>query len=338
MQRVGAWQIAFGFLGSIVGAGFVSGREAFTFFSAQGGAGTLGVLLSVLVFAIVAPGVMMLFSEHGLTSYRELFSLGLGPFGARLLDGAVTIFLFVTLSVVLSAGTSLVSEIFGLPQVPAALAVTAVTALLATGGAGRLAPVQGAVFLWLLAALLLVFVFTARHTPHVPLTAPAGRPWWAAALLYPGYNLLLSSAYLPLLVSPNLSRREIRRGGVLGALMLGGFLLAVHAINARFGGEIASHPLPLLHAAQSVGPWLAAVYMAALGGGTLLSSPSYVLSVGRRFEADRKPLWLLLICLAALPLSSLGLIRLIELAYPLMGLVGMVFFGMLMVRARIGIS
>jgi uncharacterized membrane protein YkvI len=321
-RLVRAAELAFVFAAGVVGAGFASGREVYQFFARHGPSGVVGSLLAGLLFAVGG-----LLAEAGAARSRRwslsgLVAFVLGPW-SPLFEGTLVLFLFATLGIVFAGGNELLA---GALPVPAARVVWPVaTGLLVAAGPSAVGRMQSG-----LVALLAVAVVGVA-LGHVRLDAvwrlDGSSAWPLSSVAYAGYNLLLAIPYF-LVVAGRAPAASRRLGILAGALLLAVLLGAETATLHPHRQPLASEPLPMVVAAGSLGPLFGAFYRLALMGATLAAALSYLAALTERLAPRGSRPWIVpvAIALATVPVSAVGLVRLIGLVYPIMGVLGAAFF------------
>ncbi|MGB8957216.1 MAG: hypothetical protein WCC10_17725, partial [Tumebacillaceae bacterium] len=100
-----ALQIAFTYIGTVVGAGFASGQEILQFFTMLGPYAYPGILLATALFAWVGIQILMLGRKLNARSYRELTAYLFGPKLAGVVDIVMMVMLFfVTVAMLAGVG------------------------------------------------------------------------------------------------------------------------------------------------------------------------------------------------------------------------------------------
>ena len=69
------WQVAFTFIGAIVGAGFASGQELLKFFVVFGQPGIIGAALSGLLFGFFGVLVIRMAAREEMDGYDDLLTV-----------------------------------------------------------------------------------------------------------------------------------------------------------------------------------------------------------------------------------------------------------------------
>ncbi|MCL6450572.1 MAG: hypothetical protein K6T75_04665 [Acetobacteraceae bacterium] len=109
-----AWEVAALYVGSVVGAGFASGREVVQFFAVHGVWGLLGAGLAAVGFLAAGSLVLGAATRLGSASYRELLGRACGPRAAAAVELLLLAFSWAGLSVML-AGAGAAARQVGLP-------------------------------------------------------------------------------------------------------------------------------------------------------------------------------------------------------------------------------
>lgn len=327
MAKVRAFGRVFGlaatYIGTVVGAGFASGQEIWTFFARHGRNGFAGLALAGLLFALA--GVRAF--QHGArigaggTYYQALESM----FGraARVLDLVLVSFL-VVLGGVMLAGAAAATPLLGCP---AWLGVSI------TVGLGLLviaADLQGIVMVNRMIVPILLVVIVAISLPALGSEIPAGssarRPysWIPSSLLYASYNTVLS---LPVLVALGAAERraEVRlAGGIAGAMglsLLGAVILAALLGNAA---SAAGSEVPMAAVAKAASGPVASFYAFILWAElfTTMVADIYGASVRlRQVFGGNRVAWAAAAMAVGSILCRLGFSRLVRTIYPAFGLI-----------------
>jgi len=322
VNRGKVFGLAATYVGTVIGAGFASGQEIWTFFGRFGPAGFAGLVLSGVLFAIAGARLLAMGAggQAGDTYYQSLQALG-GPL-APFLDLVLLVFLCV-LGGVMLAGAGALSQQYAWPAWPGIL-VTAFLALavIAAGIPGIVAVNKVVVpCLILVAAAMALMVLV---TPSLPAPPPHRPGWLPASLLYTSYNTVLSLPVLVALGATEPDGRIRRAGAVLGAAglcLIGGLILAgllrtpalsagtevpMAAIASRMAGPIAV-VYPLVLWAELFTTLVADVYGTAIRLRQAFGGPSTA--------------WAGAVMMAGIALSRLGFARLVRTAYPAFGFV-----------------
>lgn len=329
----GGWQafrVAATYVGTVVGAGFASGQETLRFFASYGRLGLAGIAIATLLFCIFGILVMDLGRRLKARTHREILHHVCGPYVGRLMDGLVTLFLGATLAVMVAGGGAVFAEQMGLPRSAGTLLTASLASLTVLGGVRGIMTANSFVVPMLTGAVILLSAGTISHHGlgeilRTALPWPSLAPvqaWWLAALLYVGYNLVLSISVLGPLGAEVGDRRTVVLGGLAGGLALGllaaGIKLAVSAHLPEIGGFevpmlfLARLHLPPVQWFYTLILW-AEIYTTALACAYGFAGRASELAGGRYREVVVG-----MTCLALVG-SGLGFSNLLSFLYPLFG-------------------
>jgi len=341
-RRAGPTALAGAYVGSVIGAGFASGREHAAFFLRFGADGLLGLAAAGLMFTLFGAGLLRLACRRRTQSHLELLRALAAPRVAALFDALLTAALFVSLAVMIAGAGALVHARWGAPELAGRLGMALLTlavALLRVDAMLRAHAALAAVLAALIAAMGISALPRALESGWPP--APVEHDWvpghWAAsAVLYGAYNLALTLTLFGALGSEIQDEREAAAGGAAGGAVL--FLLGLCvclavAASLPGAGEPAVREIgeiPALPAARRLGPWAEGAYSAAVGLAMLTTAVSSAYALAKRLAgaSGQYRAWALAAVGAALPLAGLGFGRLVGTLYPVIGYVGMGCLGL----------
>ncbi len=323
------WQFAFTYIGAIVGAGFASGQEILQFFGVFGLYGVVGASLAGLLLAFFGYTILQTVSFLGLESYDQYLVYLFGPRRAKYFDGVIALFLLCGLAVMLVAGGSLFSHLWGW-RLETGFLLNGVFLYLV-----MLIGIKG--MLWLNTLLIpgLIFISASIAVNSIGSGgAPQSLPlesgflmqnWLMAALLYVSYNVVLG---MVVLVTLGETARQVGSKGVfLGGLILG--LLAVLLSLALSSNLdlINGRDLPLLILAQRQQKQLSQLFAFVLWAAIITTALGNGLGLVKRlqqFPFGPKPLVTALPFLPSLAFLGWPLMRAVGVIYPFLGYVGLV--------------
>jgi uncharacterized membrane protein YkvI len=322
-----AWKIAATFIGAIVGAGFASGQELSQFFLGYGIAGRYGVICSGLLFALWGVWLGGYCNRRHLASYADYLHCLMGGVGAICVDALITLYLFCSIFIMLSAANALFSGHLGLLPGCGGILTGVVVFVVLWGGLESLVSFNVLLVPLKFLVCLAVFFLTrgmgglmiqTRTSP----VAPIFPHWIWATLFYAGFNMLEAMVVLVPL-SERATTRECLTGNLLGGLGLGVFALLIFQILLPFRSQVAAWEVPMLVVAGLAHPSLQWAYFTVLWAAILSSAVVSCFGVATRLRgrlAYRPALVLVLVL--SLALSHFQFSSLVRLIYPLFGCVG----------------
>lgn len=329
-------QIAFTYIGTVVGAGFATGQEILQFFTRYGKWGTLTILLSTVMFIWLGTKMMLLANKIQAESFEDLNRKLFGEKIGQVLSLFTLVVLIGVNSVMLAGAGSVFEEHLGLPfQAGLWITLTATFLLLGRGISGVMK--LNTIVVPMMLTLSLAVIFNTAGSPgasrFLTLTTDAGPlAILASPLMYSAFNLSMAQAVLVPIGSHTRSRKTIIWGGIIGGIGVGFMLMAGHfALSSSMPG-IIQFEIPMGTIARQLGTTIQLIYIllifmeifstfvADIYGVTpqlkkYLKVPSALLSIS-----------ILMICYVT---SQFGFSTLLSILYPLFGLFSLLWAVML---------
>lgn len=331
-----------GYLGAVVGAGFASGQEIVQFFVHCGGSGLKGCFLAMLLFAAGASLLMYIAHLYKISSYQDMLPKLVGIKNARVIDLLMAVFLFLGLSMMLSASGAVFNEHLYLPKAGGILTATLMVALFLYSGKKGLIKSFNILVPVKLVLLLIISGYAALVMEREPLAAYSAflnpqeaRGWIISAVLYVAYNFALAMVILIEYQSLG-SRRDGIWGAIWGGTLLGILILFNYLALSKFLPMVLHYEVPMLYIAGLISPLTKGVYTIVLWVGILTTAIANAYGFAQRFSRFTGigySLSLLLTLILALPIAWLSFSMLVSKVYPLFGLLGIIILLVLVARA-----
>jgi uncharacterized membrane protein YkvI len=324
-----AAQIAFTYIGTVVGAGFASGQEILQFFTRFGNKGYWGIAVSTFLFAWVGVRVMLLGYRLRATSYRQLTAFLFGQKLAALIDTFMMVMLFGVTVAMLAGVGALFEENSPIPfHIGVLLTMTLTFFTILRGMKGILA-VNSLIVPTMLCVISLIFFhsFVQGGSPHtVPGWESAGGwQWLASAVSYAAFNIGLAVSVLVPLGEEIPHPRVLKWGAILGAAGLGLMLVgAQFAMSTRIP-QILAYEIPMAYITSSYGPMFQVLFLFVLWAEIFSTLIANVYGLGTQLATPRRPvhgaLVTILILTAAFFVAQFGFSNIVNYLYPIFGYV-----------------
>lgn len=335
-----SFQIAFTFIGTVVGAGFATGKEVLQFFTRFGHIGALLILISTLFFVWLGAKMMLLSAKIKARSYEDLNKYLFGNRAGAWVSHVMLGILLCVNSVMLAGAGSIFSEHIQISTQSGMLLTSIACFYLVRKGINAIISVNSLIVPLMLLFTLLIVADTLKGpgidnwiTLETGLSPVAA---WMSPFLYASFNLSMSQAVLVPLGSLVGDAKILRRGAILGGIGIGTMLMAGHfALSARMPG-VQQFEIPMGGIARELGPLIHWIFVFLIFAEifTTLVADLYglTLQVQRRISASRTwiTLSLLLFCFL---LGQVGFGTLLTTLYPLFGMLSLGWL-LLIIRNR----
>lgn len=328
------------YIGTIVGAGFATGKEIIVFFSIHGALGTIGIAISGFLFIVVGTKMMIISARIQAYSYQELneylFGKGLG----KVINFLVFLVVICITSVMLSGAGAVFYEQLGLPNQLGIIGTLLLCYFVVLKGLKGIFAINS----YLVPLLILFSLFVAGSIfdqyPHqflgeiIPTERSDNLSWLISPFTYSAFNLMAAQVVLVPLGKEIRDEQILRWGGFWGGLGLG-FLLLLSHLSLSVFPDVFMQNIPMAEIVKSFGKLIHVLFLFVIYGEIFNTVVGNVFGITRQLKATfnlRYHHAVLMILFVVFLISQVGYGKLLSVLYPLFGYIGLLFLGLLLFK------
>lgn len=327
-------QMAMIFIGSIVGAGVCSGRELNQFFATYGTVGFLGIIVCGILYIVFSYIIIDISIRHKVTSYNQFVEL-VAPKGiAHFINIVLTLFLLSSTSIILAGSGTILHQYFDIPKIVGISVMIAISSLFLIRNTKGLFEVNTLVVPLLVVTMVGLFVaycLTYKETVslnYLRIIPRQKENIWLSTLVYVSFNILTIIGVLVPLSHDIGHKKLLIMGIMLGSTVLTGIALMICYLMLIHPFYPMQYEMPLLAVAKRLNPIFRVSMLAIMWLEMFSSQVSNVYSLSYYIK-DR---WhipyeegIFIVIIIAFPFSLFGFSKLVEVLYPMFGVLSIVF-------------
>ncbi|MCP3032186.1 hypothetical protein LF817_12620 [Halobacillus sp. A1] len=317
-------------VGTMIGAGYASGRELWQFFGYDS---SLAILLFTVMFIICCLSIMSISFKQQSGDYLSVLRTIVGKHLTGVYDWMIIIYLFTT-TVVMLAGSGATWEAFHLSYRLGVLAIAIPLILLFVWDIKGIVTVNSLVLPLLISGLLFILIVFISDQNLSLFSHVTETDNWKAAFPFTALNVLPLIAVLGAIGNRMRSRKEVWVASVGSGLILGVVSFLYNNSLIQISDEILVYEIPLFAILQHY-PYGMMVFMSIMMWIAIFTTAaSGTLGLVTRFRSYwKQPLWMVAFAVVALmlPFTSFGFSTLIEYLYPLYGLLNLYVLSSLLI-------
>lgn len=325
-------KIVFAIVAALIGAGFASGQEIYTFFYVHGLKGILGLLLCITLFTAIIYKVLIIVHTYSIKNYNDFVFLLVGQHGF-IISLIVNLFLLVTFFIMIAGFGSFFSQEAHINTYVGSGILACLCFLTFITNSDSILKVNS-----ILVPILIYFVvligcknLTSLNNSYVinilKTSSFDSFSWIKDSILYTSYNSIL---LIPLLVSFRKyikSKSDIVIIALVSSLLLLLLGILIFFMLAKININISQLEMPLLYTIRNFYNSYIHIYAFVI----LTSIYTTAISIGLSFlenihassiNSQKKQIVILIICLAGFSISGFGFSNLISTLYPFFGYLG----------------
>lgn len=313
-------------IGTIIGAGFASGQEIYSFFNVYGENGILGIVISSIILGFVIYYTLKVTNRLNLGKYSSLLEKTKLPKKmTNAMNIVINIFLLVSFYIMVSGFVAYFKQEFNIPNIITSiiiLIICYVTFMKNIEGIAKantiIIPVLIVIILFLGHKVNLFYVMKNIDLENIKLNGN----WIIKSIEYASYNSIL---LIPILINlKKYSKNNEKKISIVSACIF--FALAIITYFTMFKfKEIANIEIPLVYIASEFGNVFKNIYgmVVILAIYTTMISSGYAFLQENSKDRNRYRILARVICISAIFVSTLSFSNLVKLTYPIFGIVGL---------------
>lgn len=320
-------------IGSIIGAGFASGKEIYLFFNTYGLRGMFGIIIANILLAFVIYYILKLANKYKINTYKELLHMiNLKNNTVKVLNRFINILLVVSFYIMIAGFCSYFKQEFNVEYLPMSIIISILCFKTLLGNSKSLYLVNIIIIPILLFLICLIGykmdininIFNKNEFSEIG--------WFFAALKYTGYNLIM---LIPVLISIRESTLENEK--IISIIV--GFIfiilaLVLYLIMDMSNINIKYIDLPIVYIVSKLGVIYKYLYgviiVCAIFTSAISSGFAFLNNISKN-EKNYK-LNTCLLCFSSIMVSRIGFSNMVEILYPLIGVIGMCQFIFIMYK------
>ncbi len=329
-----ALQIGLVFVGSIVGAGLSSGRELTQFFAVYGYKSFLGLFICLGLYIWVGKMIIYLSIKYNVHSYTDFINLVCPRPVAIFTNIVLTLFLFSSTSIILAGSGAVIHQYFGVPRIigMGLMIVMSILFLLRkTKGLFEVNNITVPVLIVIMTAIIIGYStqnasqFSFTYIKSLPYTKTN---WIASSCVYAGFNIISIVGIIVPLSNEIKSNRIVLRGITIGSIILTLLSIIIVFLMMVNPSYAKTYEIPILAVAQQITPALQICLLFMIWLEMFSSQISNIYSLTKSLESKIGISYekgIVLSILIALPLSTVGFTNLVDVLYPIYGVLSLAF-------------
>mgnify|MGYP001206605584 CR=1 FL=1 len=316
--------------GTVMGAGYASGREIWQFFGPGSG---LAIMIFTVLFIFCTTTLLNISYKNKTTNYLPVLEKLTSKRIAHIYDYMILVYLFCV-TVVMIAGSGATFETFGLPFWSGILFIFIGLIIIFSRGINEMLNINQVLMPLLIIALIFVLIAFIHDENISLLDKWQYQSNWTAAFPFTSLNVLPLVAVLGAIGNRIESKGEIYISTIMSGGILGMITLLYNRSLVHVAGEINLPSIPLFTIINNYHTGIMIMMMIMLWIAIYTTAAATLLGMVTRIN-NRYNLPLVKIAFFALllmiPFSGIGFSQLVAIIYPLYGFLNLYLFMKLIV-------
>ncbi|MGX1264858.1 putative membrane protein YkvI [Rossellomorea marisflavi] len=333
MKRLsGAFQIAAVYVGTVIGAGFATGREIVEFFTRFGIYGLVGIVVSGWLFIMLGTKILVISHDIKARSYEQFNEYVFGKWFSKGMNLLMMLMLIGVSAVMVAGAGAVFEEQLGQSRqfgIVLTLGLGFLTMLVGTRGLFAVNTIV--VPLMIFFNLYLLYV-SFTHQPDLSMMLSKGNDGlgWKTVLspfAYVAFNLAMAQAVLVPIAGELKDRKMIKYGGYLGGILLTIILISSH-LTLSLIPDVTHYEIPMAVMMKTFASGMYLLYIIIIYGEIFTSVIGGIFGLEKQLSGYLSIPRILIFTMIIVVIYSLSFFeysRLLSYLYPLFGYMSILF-------------
>lgn len=317
-------------IGTLVGAGFASGREIYLFFGKFGIKGLFGIIISGVLSSFIIYTVLKILNEKNIYNYSELLEK-INPNHQKInkiIQIIVDSFLLISFFIMIAAFSAYISQNYQISEYVSSTVIVLICYIVFEKSLQGMMKINSIIVPFL---LFFIIFLGAKNIPyiiqtksHIQAQVETGN-FFISSILYTSYNSII---LIPVMVSMKTcitNRKQIKQVAIVTGITIIILSFCINGLLLRNPYLVKKLQLPLLEITKSFGASYKNIYsfiiMASIFTSAISAGYSFLKNVSKTQKSYK--INLILINIGAIIVSKIGFSKLVEILYPFFGLLGL---------------
>lgn len=314
-------------IGALIGAGFASGQEIYSFFYSYGIVGLLGILITCGLISIIIYKSLKIICENDINNYDEFLRIFIKrPKITKIINIILNILLLVTFYIMIAGFGAYFEQELGINNIIGSIILSVLTTLVFFTSVKGVLKISE-----IIVPLLVIFVIVIGAINLVTIDTGINKlewknGWLISSLIYCSYNIIL---LIPTLISINKQIKKqssIKYISILCGILMTTISIMLYMLLMKADVEISSLEMPIVYVIRRFFGRYRLMYAFII----LASIFTTAISIGIGFlqntcpNGKGYPQLVIFMCISSLLISKIGFSKLVNFLYPVFGYLGII--------------
>lgn len=324
------FKVIFVIIGTLIGAGFASGREIYIFFSKYGEYGKIGIILSSVLTGVIIYRVLELTKMYEINTYNKLLERINWKYHKlnKFINIIVNAFLLISFYIMVAGFSAYIAQTYGIAIYISSSVFVIISYIIFKKSIQGVIKANEVLVPFL---ILLIIYLGVKNIPYMLskgngiLLETNSKGWIFSSILYASYNSILLIPVLTSLRNYIDSKKGVIKISIISSIVV--IILAFLIYGLLLRGEYFAQELemPLIEITMQFGKIFKYIYGFVIIASIFTSAVSTGYSFLGNVCKSKKSynIILIIMCVTGVIISNIGFSKLVEILYPIFGVLGL---------------
>jgi len=312
-------------IGALIGAGFASGQEIYSFFYSYGAIGLIGIILTCTLIAITTYKSLKIIYINKVDNYDEFLNIFIkNKKVTKVINVIINILLLVTFYIMIAGFGAYFEQELGVNRLIGSAVLTIMSAVVFFSSVkGVLKVSEFIVPVLILFIIIIGGINLITINPQLEITIMK-KGWLLSSITYCSYNMILLIPTLISLRNQIKKQTDIKYISILSGLIMIIMSVMIYMLLMKTDVDIKSLEMPIVYVISNYFSKFKSIYAFIILSSIFTTAISIGIGFLQNISKYQKyyPQFVIFMCITSLIVSNFGFSKLVNFVYPLFGYLG----------------
>ena len=312
-------------IGALIGAGFASGQEIYSFFYSYGVVGLIGIFITCVLISMAIYKSLKIICINEIDNYNEFLRVFIkNEKITKIIDIIINILLLVTFYIMIAGFGAYFEQELGINKIFGSSVLAIMSAIIFFTSVKGVLKVSEYIV-----PILIIFVIIIGGTNLITINIEQvhtimNKGWILSSITYCSYNMIL---LIPVLISlrKQITRQlDIKYIAILSGILMIIMSMMIYMLLLKIDVDITILEMPIVYVIRTFFVKFKTVYAFIILSSIFTTAISVGIGFLQNMSKTKKsyPQFVLFMCITSLIVSNFGFSKLVNLVYPIFGYFG----------------
>ena len=315
-------------IGALIGAGFASGQEIYSFFYCYGKNGIFGIIVTCILFSILIYKVLKIILEYNIYNYNDFLNVFIKNRRInRVINIILNILLLITFYIMIAGFGAYFEQEIGISKLLGSLILSILCFIIFLTNVKGVLKVSGYLVPILIIFIIIIGILNISSIEIKEIQIPVIKRFWLiSSIIYCSYNMILLIPVLIPLKNHIKEKKNIKYISIITGIIMVILSLMIYLLLINSDVDIKTLEMPAVYVIRKFFSKFKNMYAFIILASILTTSISIGTGLLQNISKNNKSYTqtVLFMCITSLIISNFGFSNLVNFIYPLFGYIGIV--------------
>lgn len=312
-------------IGALIGAGFASGQEIYSFFYSYGVIGLVGLVITFVLISFIIYKSLKIIYENKIDNYDEFLGIFIkNRKVTKVINMILNVLLLVTFYIMIAGFGAYFEQEIGVNKIVGSTILAIMTAIVFFTSVKGVLKVSEYIVPVLIVFIVIIGgmnLVTTNYEIEIPVIK---KGWLLSSITYCSYNMIL---LIPVLISlrNQITRpSNIKHIAIISGIMMITISVMIFMLLTKVDVDISTLEMPIVYVIRTFFTKFKSIYAFIILSSIFTTAISIGIGFLQNVSKTKKSYaqFVAFMCITSLLVSNLGFSKLVNLVYPIFGYIG----------------